>query len=198
MVKRLCSTDTVTAERKYRDPFLFRPTHSAVLFTNHLPKISADDAGTWARLVVVPFAASFRGEKGEIKNYTEYLYQRCGGAVLQWMIDGARAFLSNGGEIEPPECVRAAIEAYKTESDWLTEFLTAECELGRYQQPSGELYACYRDFCDRSGEYQRSGKTFKEALAAKGFEAKKIRSGIVIVGLRIIPAAVEADEIELL
>ena len=39
IVKQLCSTDEISAEKKYRDPFKFRPTHTLVLYTNHLPKV---------------------------------------------------------------------------------------------------------------------------------------------------------------
>lgn len=45
VVKQLCSTDEVTAEKKYKDPFKYVPTHTLVLYTNHLPKVGANDDG---------------------------------------------------------------------------------------------------------------------------------------------------------
>ena len=33
-VKQLCSTDEVYAEKKYKDPFSYVPTHTLVLYTN--------------------------------------------------------------------------------------------------------------------------------------------------------------------
>jgi phage/plasmid-associated DNA primase len=36
VVKRLCSTDMIHAEKKYRDPFYFTPSHTAILFTTYL------------------------------------------------------------------------------------------------------------------------------------------------------------------
>ena len=36
LVKQLCSTDSVQAEKKYKDPFHFTPSHTLVLYTNHL------------------------------------------------------------------------------------------------------------------------------------------------------------------
>ena len=41
MVKQLCSTDPIQAEKKYKDPFSFDPSHTLVLYTNHLPRVSA-------------------------------------------------------------------------------------------------------------------------------------------------------------
>ena len=55
MVKQLCSTDEIYAEKKYKDPFSFTPSHTLVLYTNHLPRVGASDEGTWRRLIVIPF-----------------------------------------------------------------------------------------------------------------------------------------------
>ena len=35
IIKQLCSTDAVFAEKKYKDPFQFIPSHTLVLYTNH-------------------------------------------------------------------------------------------------------------------------------------------------------------------
>ena len=35
VIKQLCSTDLVSGEKKYKDPFKFTPTHTLVLYTNH-------------------------------------------------------------------------------------------------------------------------------------------------------------------
>lgn len=45
VVKQLCSTDEIFAEKKYKDPFKFVPSHTLVLYTNHLPKVGANDDG---------------------------------------------------------------------------------------------------------------------------------------------------------
>ncbi|WP_256090647.1 DNA primase family protein, partial [Streptococcus agalactiae] len=57
VVKQITSTDEIQAEKKYKDPFHFVPSHTLVLYTNHLPKVGANDDGTWRRLVVIPFNA---------------------------------------------------------------------------------------------------------------------------------------------
>ena len=89
MVKQLTSTDPVFAEKKYKDPFSFSPSHSLVLYTNHLPRVSASDDGTWRRLIVIPFNAKIEG-KSDIKNYGDYLYQNAAESILAWIIEGAK------------------------------------------------------------------------------------------------------------
>ena len=72
MLKKLCSTDNIAAERKYKDPISFPPSHKISMFTNHLPRVGVTDSGTWRRLIVIPFNAKFEGDS-DIKNYSEYL-----------------------------------------------------------------------------------------------------------------------------
>lgn len=184
-VKKLSSTDAVCAEQKYRTPFSFRPSHSLVLFTNHLPKVGTSDSGTWSRLVVVPFMASIRGTSDEVMNFTDYLFDHAGGAVLSWMIEGARRFIDAGYKIDAPDCVRGAIGEYCAENDWLAHFLSEKCEIDEtFSQPSGELYKVYRDYCAQSGEYTRSSVDFRRALEGAGYSYRKKKSGIWAYGLR--------------
>lgn len=88
-VKQLCSTDEIFAEKKFKSPFSYVPTHTLVLYTNHLPRVGAIDKGTWRRLIVIPFNAKIE-ENNDIKNYADYLYEKAGGSILSWIIEGAR------------------------------------------------------------------------------------------------------------
>lgn len=191
-LKTLCSTDKIQAEKKYKAPFSFTPSHTVILYTNHLPKIGTSDSGTWSRIIVVPFLANFRGMKGEVKNYAEYLFDHCGGAVLTWIIEGARRFIANGYDIALPECVKQAIEEYRENSDWLSQFLEECCEIGKkYQAKAGELYERYRRYCDCTGEYKRGRADFKQALIAAGYEHRKPNTGAIYIGIRLSAEYVE-------
>lgn len=186
VVKKLCSTDRIIAEKKYKDPFTFIPSHTVVLYTNYLPKIGTMDRGTWDRIIAVPFNARFRNRQGEIKNMSDYLYDRCAGAVLTWMIEGARTFIDNGYFIKIPECVRNLTEKYQSDSDWFNTFLTENCDVAReYCEKSGDLYVRYREFCDITGDFKRSLAEFKKSLNAHGFESKRTNKGTFVTGLRL-------------
>lgn len=115
-VKQLCSTDDIYAEKKYKDPFSYTPTHTLVLYTNHLPRVGSLDKGTWRRLIVIPFNAVIDGSS-DIKNYADYLYEKAGGAILSWIIEGARKVIACGYRIEPPTKVADAIRNYRESSD---------------------------------------------------------------------------------
>lgn len=187
-LKAVGSKDRIRACQKFKQGFRLEPSHTVVLYTNHLPRVGSLDKGTWDRLKVVPLNVRFRGEAGEIQDYDDYLFEHAGGAALQWMIDGARKVIAADFRIELPDCVKAAIADYRADNDWLQQFIDECCDVEpNYKQPSGELYNYYRMYCARTGEYPRHVKDFKHALQDRGFEFRKTMTGNIYQGLRLKP-----------
>ena len=186
VVKRLCSVDPIRAEKKFKAPFDFIPSHTTVLYTNHLPKVGTNDKGTWDRLVVVPFGASFRGEKGEIFNYGDYLVEHAGGAILTWIIEGAKKFIAAKFHIEKPECVARAIREYRQQNDWFHNFIDDRCEIGgSFSEGSQAMYLNYRSYCDDVGDYKRSAAEFKNEMMKAGYKWHKSKTGAAYYGIRL-------------
>ena len=184
-VKQLCSTDDIFAEKKYKDPFSFSPSHSLVLYTNHLPKVSASDDGTWRRLIVIPFNAKIEGNS-DIKNYGDYLYQNAGESILAWVIEGAKKVIDLGFRVAVPAVVQKAIDDYRSQNDWFGNFLDEKCEAGdEYKESSSALYQAYRNHCLDTNEYVRSTADFYLALENAGFKKVKSKGKKYIKGLRV-------------
>lgn len=184
-IKQLCSTDEIYAEKKYKEPFKFEPTHTLVLYTNHLPKVGAIDEGTWRRLIVIPFNAKIEGSS-DIKNYADYLYENSGGAILKWIMEGAKRVIDNGYHLTQPSVVKEAISKYKENNDWFSQFLDECCEVDdSFSEKSGDVYSSYRDYCMRVGDYIRSTTDFYTALESAGFKRKRTSTARVITGLKL-------------
>lgn len=184
-VKQLCSTDEIFAEKKFKSPFSYVPSHTLVLYTNHLPRVGAVDKGTWRRLIVIPFDAKIEGQN-DIKNYTEYLFENAGGAILSWIIEGAKQVIKDEYHIDAPKRVQDAIAAYKENNDWMKHFLDECCEIdSTFTEKSGELYTAYRAYCLRTGEFTRSAGDFYSVLEIENFQKKKTKKGIIVYGLRL-------------
>ena len=185
VVKQLCSTDPIFAEKKFKAPFHFEPSHTLVLYTNHLPKVGASDDGTWRRLIVIPFHAKIQG-KADVKNYAQHLVDNAGGAVLSWLIEGAKKVIEANYQINRPQCVLDAIGAYREGNDWLGNFINECCEADKsYQAKSGDLYNRYREYCNENGEYTRSTSDFYAALEQAGFKKTRTHSARYIMGLQL-------------
>ena len=185
MVKQLCSTDEIQAEKKYKDPFHFVPSHTLVLYTNHLPKVGANDDGIWRRLIVIPFNAKITG-KSDIKNYADYLYENAGPYIMTWIINGAKKAIEANFHTELPKVVKEAIDKYRESNDWLGQFLEDRCEVDKMNfEKSGELYQQYRFYCMSNGEYVRSTSDFYGALDKAGFIRRKTNKGSMVQGLKL-------------
>lgn len=185
VVKQITSTDEIQAEKKYKDPFHFVPSHTLVLYTNHLPKVGANDDGTWRRLVVVPFNAKITA-RSDIKNFADYLYDNAAPAILSWIIEGAHKAIRANFKTTVPAAVSKSVKAYREANDWLGHFLNECCEIDdSYTEKSGELYSQYRAYCLKNMEYTRSTTDFYAALTQAGYTRKRTSKGNLILGLKL-------------
>lgn len=190
ILKQLCSTDQVRGEKKFKDPFDFTPSHTVVLYTNHLPKVGASDDGTWRRLIVIPFHAKIEGSS-DVKNYADYLYEHAAPSIMAWIIEGARKVIAGNHKLKKPAVVEKAIEQYRGMNDWMGIFLEECCDVGDgLEQKAGEFYQEYRNFCQRTGEYTRHNSDFSAELEKRGFLKKKTRKGAFVMGVTLKDEAV--------
>lgn len=186
VVKQITSTDEIQAEKKYKAPFHFVPSHTLVLYTNHLPKVGANDDGTWRRLVVIPFNAKITG-RSDIKNFADYLYDHAAPAIMSWIVEGAEKAIKANFKTRIPAAVSNSVKAYREANDWLGHFLSDCCEVGnQLTEKSGELYSQYRAYCAKNMEYTRSTTDFYSALDQTGFRRKRTSKGNLILGLKLV------------
>lgn len=185
ILKQLCSTDQVRGEKKFKDPFDFTPSHTVVLYTNHLPKVGASDDGTWRRLIVIPFHAKIEGSS-DVKNYADYLYEHAAPSIMAWIIEGAGRVIAGNHKPKKPAVVEKAIEQYRGMNDWMGIFLEECCDVGDgLEQKAGEFYQEYRNFCQRTGEYPRHNSDFAAELDKRGFSRHRTRTGSIVRGVKL-------------
>lgn len=191
VLKRLASQDQISANPKGRDPFSFRPSHTLIMHTNHLPRIRSVDEGTRRRIAVLPLTNPI-GRAEMVTDFRARLLQSEGPQILRWMIEGARMFYEDHMKLRKPEAVQAASREYLSGEDWLRGFLTERCVLGEEEAvPGGLLYEAFHQWSLENGErYPRRSREFASALRSRGFEARHTRAGNVWagVGLRGEPA----------
>lgn len=184
-VKRIASTDVIRAEQKYRSPEDIIPSHTLVLYTNHLPRVGSTDDGTWRRLTVVPFNASIP-ERSDIKNYADVLVKQAGPIILAWTIQGAMNFVRNGFKLDIPDAVAEATEEYRGRENWLENFIEERC----IREPNArvgarDLYLEYRDWANDVGDYVRRENDFAAAMETAGFQKMRPKNRKTWLGLRL-------------
>lgn len=93
-------------------------------------------------------------------------------------------------KLKLPKVVEDATQEYMKENDWLTHFLDDCCDLGpSYTERSGLLYDTYRSYAKRMGEHVRNNVDFYTAVKKMGISNKKNRTGSILFGVRLKPAA---------
>lgn len=164
----------------------FIPSHSLVLYTNHLPKVSAVDNGIWRRLHIIPFTATFDGSS-EVKNYTEYLVENAKGAIMKWMIEGAKKAYDAQFKYPVPKVISTAIADYKAENDLLQQFIDDECEAGAsYKARSQDFYNAFCSYCGTKGIRDIYDiKTFKKLLEDRGYSGTRSSGGMIYRGIKL-------------
>lgn len=181
MLKQIASVDDISAERKYFAPFSFTPSHSTILYTNHLPKVGSNDKGTWRRILVAPFNTEIKNPKTD---YVEELLKKASGAILQWMIEGSQLYIKNGYKYPNCKVVEDAKKVYKDENNWIEHFIVDCCEVDNAKEiMSNELYQAYRQWSTINGEYTRNTRDFSSALINSGYEKRRTNKGVKWLGL---------------
>ena len=182
LVKELTGGDTIKARRMREDFWSFKPSHTAVLTTNHKPEVRGTDHGIWRRLRLVPFVVTFwdrgKGESGppelEADKHLAAKLQAEAAGILRWLVEGCLAW-QRGGLDEPAE-VTAATAEYRSAMDVLAAFIGDHCIIDPgVRVKAGDLYAAYCKWCETNGETAKGSRTFGEAVAEK-FE-RKISNG---------------------
>lgn len=163
-MKALTGGDKITDRYLYsRSVATWHPTHTLWLMTNHRPRVRSTDAGTWRRLRLVPFAASYigapdRGLKDRLA--TEEVNRT---AVLAWVVAGAVEWNATSELPTAPE-VELATMSWREDESPVGQFMADkgyevtgdEGDTVR----SGELYEAYKTWCDREGIRPLGGRTF--------------------------------------
>jgi putative DNA primase/helicase len=127
-VKRLTGGDRLKARYMGRDFVEFAPSHTPVLVTNHLPRVSGDDPALWARLRVIPFDVVIpdNEQDGELPAKLELEAD----AILTWIIQGWQQYRRpppDGGLAEPEEVTEATWN-YQQDSDPYGRFVVDQFE----------------------------------------------------------------------
>ena len=120
-MKRLTGGDPITARWMHGNPVTFEPSHTPILVTNWMPKISGDERAAWERIHVVEFNTYIPPEKRD-KHLKDTLRTEVDGIFL-WAIKGWHDYISRGWQLDPPSSVLAHTEEQREESDYVAHFL---------------------------------------------------------------------------
>lgn len=189
-IKSLTGEDTITARFLHGEFFQFRPVGKLWLQVNHRPVVKDQSHGFWRRVRLIPFDRTFPIDKG-----LDAALRAEAAGVLTWAVNGCVRWQAEGlGDV--PAAVRAAVTAYKTDSDPLAAFLAEHTT--RIDGASAGATALYQRYCawadrDNVPKSARLSQTaFGRALSERSVTKKHTASGALYLGIALKSAATEA------
>lgn len=167
-MKRLTGGDRIRARRMRQDFVEFAPSHTPILVTNHLPKVSGDDPAIWRRLRVVPFSVEI--PEHERDSHLGERLELDADAILAWAVAGYRSYDQIG--MAEPDAVKAATNDYQRASDALARFIAEACYLApAAYATTGQLFERWSAWAVQDGAEPMSSKKFGQALDQRGYPA---------------------------
>lgn len=129
LLKTLTGERTFQGRELYKNDHAMQPISKLWLHTNHMPKVSVEDASLWRRLRVAPFVCRPTRIDETIKPYLTDPEQ-AGGAILAWALRGCLDWqAAGGGKDGLGECaiVDKATAALRMKMDPLADFFDDCC-----------------------------------------------------------------------
>jgi putative DNA primase/helicase len=173
MFKALTGEDSISAERKNKDPFNFRPYARLLFSCNDIPKNYADRSdGFYRRLLIIRFDKSVSEEKRDPNLRERIATERDG--ILTWALAGLRRLMSNNYVFTETERTKNELFRYKVESNSALMFLEENCEIGEdFECVRETLFQKYDEYCRANGLKKMSQTTFNKEVEASNQDIKR-------------------------
>ena len=165
--KKVVSGDTVTAERKGKDPFKLRSFAKFFFSANSLPRLGRgkDSSAVLDRLVVIPFDAKFTKDDADYDPFIKYKLR--GEDVMEALIAKAVPALREvliDQEFATCERVKKNIEEFEKSNNPILEFYEELDEADYMNEPVKAVYQRYNTFCLSNNLQAMSAIEFKKQI----------------------------------
>jgi putative DNA primase/helicase len=157
-VERLLSIsgeDTLTIDRKYRDPWTGRLPTRFLILTNEIPKFTDSSGALASRFVLLVLDRSFYGH--EDPTLTETLLADAPG-IFNWALEGLDRLLDRG-YFAQPESAREALRHLEDLSSPVGAFVRDICVVGpAYEVDKNDLFDHWKMWCEDEGRSRAGTK----------------------------------------
>ena len=182
--KTIVSGDAIDAERKFQDPFFFRPFARLAFSANEVPLSPDNSYAYFRRWCIIPFPKRFEGKDAD-KSLADKLTEPAElSGLFNRALNGLHRLFSNEGFTES-ETIKVSLNDYKKQNDTVAAFVNDCCVFDSNSQiERGELYTAYDTYCKAEG-YQalnrhtcyRKFRAYSQ-VAEKGNGKKRFFTGI--------------------
>jgi putative DNA primase/helicase len=175
VVERLLSIsgeDSLTLDRKYKEPWTGRLPTRFMILTNELPRLSDSSGALASRFVVFVLTKSFLGR--EDPGLTDRLLAEAPG-IFNWALAGLDR-LNERGYFDPPESGQEAVQQLEDLASPVGAFVRDQCEVGPDQRvPVEDLWTIWKRWCESEGRHPGTKAVFGRDLSAHAPSVRRTR-----------------------
>lgn len=181
-ILRITGEDTVSVDRKFREPWNGKLPTKFVVATNELPSFSDASAALASRFLIFRFIRSFFGE--EDFGLTDRLTRELPG-ILMWALDGLVRLRGRGRLVQPIAGRELADELEEMTSP-IMQFIDDCCHVAAaVTVPVPDLFAEWKKWCtengrDHPGTVQSFGKMLTAASPTIRKTQRRNQAGAVV------------------
>ena len=174
----------IAARGLYKDIIEFRSDATIWVACNHKPEVDSSDEAMWRRLRLIPFNRVFSRNEQDPELSDKLVAEYPG--ILNWMLQGLRMYLSQGGLEEPRE-VQLATARYRDEMDSVKRFLETNAKLQPTESETvADIKEAYIYWCKDEGLKPLAASQFNAALEAVGCQQSKSNSTRIWKGIKLV------------
>ena len=155
LFKQLTGGDTLSARFLHKNDFEFRPQFKLFINCNSLPHVTDDTLFKSDRVRIITFDRHFKKNERNMNLKKELKDNQVLSSVLNWAIVGLKSFYEVGEN--PPECVKAATEIYKYNTDKIMQFFNDCMEQSDNNTSGNYAYLVYQGWC-KNNNFSFEGK----------------------------------------
>jgi P4 family phage/plasmid primase-like protien len=160
--KTLVTGDRITAERKFGQPFSFRPFARLIFSANSLPPCKDRTHAFYRRWLIIPFERTFEGKNADNELRLKLRNELPG--ILNRALRGLQRLFTEGKFTEP-QAVKAALEEYRRDNDTVASFVAEHAvEEANATTLKKKFYQNYRKWCETQGLPHETQKQLKTSL----------------------------------
>jgi len=175
VVERLLSIsgeDSLTIDRKHRDPWTGRLPTRFVVMTNELPRLSDASGALASRFILLVLTKSFYG--GEDVRLADRLLSEAP-AIFNWALQGLDRLNARGHFVNPESGVEA-IQQLEDLSSPVLAFIRNACQVGPFEVEVGRLWRAWKAWCESDNRYAGTREVFGRDLRAAVPTVRRVRA----------------------
>lgn len=195
--KQLTGGDSVSAELKGLQHFLYRFRGVVLVSCNHLP-VFEDDKGDHMseRLNFIHCRNVIPEEERDVYLRDKLMNEASG--ILNWTLDGLKDFIDNGNRLCKCGSSEALMAEYRCRYDTFYSFVHTCCDIVKDRNAyikKTEFEDEYIRFCNSSGLTPIQRRNIKDRAASQGIILRTLHGTQVYRGIRFKPSETVNDDI---